>query len=79
MNRTRTCLLVMAILLSGFSVSSARAGEGAPYLVLKSQSGNPQVPVIGQPYAYGWFGAQPRTQCGRSFGYYRNYTQWRQW
>lgn len=29
-----------------------------------------------RPYAYGWFGAQPKPQWSRHFGYYRNYTEW---
>jgi hypothetical protein len=29
-----------------------------------------------QPYAYGWFGAQPRRHWSRHFGYYRTYTEW---
>jgi hypothetical protein len=29
-----------------------------------------------QPYAYGWFGVQPRRHWTRHFGYYRNYTEW---
>ena len=32
--------------------------------------------VVAQPYAYGWFGAQPRRHWTRHFGYYRNYTEW---
>jgi hypothetical protein len=27
-------------------------------------------------YAYGWFGAKPRTEAYRHVGYYRHYTQW---
>ena len=27
-------------------------------------------------YAYGWFGAAPRSHASRHFGYYRNFTQW---
>ena len=27
-------------------------------------------------YAYGWFGAAPRSHASRHFGYYRTYTQW---
>jgi hypothetical protein len=30
-------------------------------------------------YAYGWFGAAPRTHSQRHFGYYRHYTQWSRW
>lgn len=33
-------------------------------------------PVPGYGYAYGWFGAAPRSHAERSFGYYREYTQW---
>jgi len=29
-----------------------------------------------RPYAYGWFGANPRPQWSRHFGYYRNYSEW---
>ena len=37
---------------------------------------SPIYPVPAQAYAYGWFGAQPRAQWSRSFGYHRAYTQW---
>lgn len=37
------------------------------------------VNVTGQGYAYGWFGACPRTHGERHFGYYRHYTQWSSW
>jgi hypothetical protein len=30
-------------------------------------------------YAYGFFGVAPRAHSSRSFGYYRNYTQWSFW
>jgi len=29
-----------------------------------------------QTYSYGWFGAKPKPQWSRHFGYYRNYTEW---
>jgi hypothetical protein len=32
--------------------------------------------VEASPYAYGWFGVQPRRHGSRHFGYYNNYTQW---
>jgi hypothetical protein len=32
--------------------------------------------VPGYGYSYGWFGAAPRAHAERSFGYYREYTQW---
>jgi len=30
-------------------------------------------------YAYGYFGAAPRSHASRHFGYYRVYTQWSVW
>jgi hypothetical protein len=30
-------------------------------------------------YAYGWFGAPPRSHASRHFGYYRVWTQWTTW
>ena len=30
-------------------------------------------------YAYGYFGAAPRSHASRHFGYYRTYTQWSVW
>lgn len=30
-------------------------------------------------YAYGFFGAAPRSHASRHFGYYRTYTQWSSW
>ncbi len=30
-------------------------------------------------YAYGYFGAPPRSHASRHFGYYRTYTQWSTW
>ncbi len=32
--------------------------------------------VYAEPYAYGWFGAQPRQHRSRSYGYHGNYIQW---
>lgn len=29
-----------------------------------------------EPYAYGWFGAQPNPTWSRQFGYGRRHTQW---
>ena len=34
------------------------------------------VAVEATPYAYGWFGVQPRRHWSRHFGYYREYTEW---
>ena len=67
--------------------ATADAYEPA-YLILKqptivggSHHSQKPVPALKQevqarPYAYGWFGVEPRRHWSRSFGYYRNYTQW---
>ncbi|GIW95998.1 MAG: hypothetical protein KatS3mg110_4039 [Pirellulaceae bacterium] len=34
------------------------------------------VPKITRPYAYGWFGAQPRRHAAIHLGYRQNYFQW---
>ena len=47
-----------------------------PYLTLRSSTQGRVRAVPVTPYAYGWFGATPRRQCVRHFGYYRDYTQW---
>jgi hypothetical protein len=80
-------------LLAIFAIASLGAGTpvqaGPPsYLLLRQATapdGHPgiavgrAVDVRGQGYAYGWFGACPRTHGQRHFGYYRNYTQWSSW
>jgi hypothetical protein len=35
-----------------------------------------EVPAVAQGYAYGWFGAAPRSHWSRHHGYYKNYVRW---
>ena len=35
-----------------------------------------EVPAVAQGYAYGWFGAAPRTHMLRHHGFYNNYVRW---
>ena len=78
-------LLAVAMLVG--QAPQARA-QSPRYILLVPQS----APLPGQPsyqytpgyvqpvarcgYSYGWFGASPGGHASRSFGYYRNYTQW---
>ena len=50
--------------------------SGPIYVTLEGAHRGRALPVPVTPYAYGWFGAEPRQHCVRHFGYYRNYTQW---
>jgi hypothetical protein len=77
-------LIGLSIVLLFMAAHSLSAGH-PPYVVLKTRPVAPQshasspgvaVTVEAQPYAYGWFGAQPRRHMTRHFGYYRNYTEW---
>jgi hypothetical protein len=80
-------LLVTLVLVASPLVASA--GEPPSYLVLRAPE-RPQhkhathgyyagraYAVETQAYNYGWFGAKPGKTWDRSFGYYRNYTQWK--
>ena len=55
---------------------SGPTDSGPTYVTLQGAHRGSAAPVPVRPYAYGWFGAQPRYHCVRHFGYYRNYTQW---
>lgn len=67
------------------------AWAGPPaYLLLRrteapakcNQPGKPDAARFGAPtsgYAYGYFGAAPRSHASRHFGYYRTYTSWATW
>ena len=84
--RSRLALLVIGMLLVS---SSASAEDFPPYLVLRA----PETPkhhhdthgyypgrayaVETQAYNYGWFGTKSGPTWSRSFGYARNYTQWK--
>jgi hypothetical protein len=81
-------LIAVLVLAIGFS-GPAAAGPPA-YLVLRraESPGKHYRPgyhdaamydVRTSGYAYGFFGAPPRSHKSRHFGYYRNYTQWSFW
>jgi hypothetical protein len=78
-------LLLGSLLLA--SLTSVAQAVPPSYLLLRraegpgphNEPGKPPAyvqPVRGYGYAYGWFGAAPRAHASRSFGYYREYTQW---
>lgn len=78
-------LLLSTLLIAGFA--STAAAIPPSYLILRrsegpgphNMPGKPPAyvqPVPGYGYAYGWFGATPRAHSDRSYGYYREYTQW---
>lgn len=79
----------LAVLGTGASSATGRADSPAPYLILapngvtrmEGHSHHPPprpavVPVTRPPYAYGWFGVQPRAHAVRHFGIRQNYIQW---
>jgi len=81
-------IAVFAALLIGSS-SAARAAPPS-YLLLRRvespgkhhQPGHADAAMYDartSGYAYGHFGAAPRSHASRHFGYYRTYTQWSVW
>ena len=78
--------LAVGLLLSWFVLTASAQDSRAPsYLILRAPAqvhqGQPYYPGRGyevkpQAYAYGWFGAQPRSQWRRQTGYYSAYIQW---
>lgn len=81
----RACILAALMILGVVSASEA---QPPAYLILRAPA-TPQphhpdsrsYPGYGfgvetRTYSYGWFGAKPRPQWSRHFGYYRNYTEW---
>lgn len=80
------CRIAIAALLVAASASTALAVPPSYVLLRRAEGPGPQhmpgkPPAYMQPtraygYAYGWFGAAPRAHASRSFGYYREYTQW---
>ena len=81
---------VFVVIIAVIAVpSTMHASEPPSYLVLRAPE-RPQdkhathgyyagraYAVETQAYSYGWFGAKPGKTKDRSFGYYRNYTQWK--
>lgn len=87
----RLVLVLVAALFAGGTVAPPPAEAGPPAYVLLRRAEAPGPHYLpGQPdaalyearasgYAYGWFGAAPRSHASRHFGYYRTYTQWSWW
>jgi hypothetical protein len=82
-------IAAIAVLWIAAAPPVVRAGE-PPYLLLRRPESPGRRHHPGYPdaalydartsgYAYGWFGAAPRTHASRHFGYYRTYTQWSFW
>jgi hypothetical protein len=81
--------LLGGLLLVAISAAVSSASEPPPYLILRAPKRPPEPCATqgyypGQAYGvethaynYGWFGAKPGKTAQRSFGYYRNYTQWK--
>lgn len=81
--------LLVALCLVVFSAAALQAGEYPAYLLLRAPE-KPQhkhdrqgyypgrgYAVETHAYNYGWFGAKYGRTWQRSFGYHRNYTQWK--
>jgi hypothetical protein len=84
------CYLFGAVLLGGAILAPPAAAGPPAYLLLRRAEAPGPHHLPGQPdaalyeartsgYAYGWFGASPRTHASRHFGYYRTFTQWSWW
>ena len=80
------CLLGAVMMLT--AVRTSEAQQQPSYLILRAPvAAQPHHPhgsyhpgygygVQTPTYSYGWFGARPRRQWYRHFGYYRNFTEW---
>ena len=79
---------LFALVLVAGSIAGNVALAGPPaYLVLRrpespqkhyqaGQHDAARYDVRSSGYAYGWFGAAPRSHAARHFGYNRTYSQW---
>ena len=82
------CIFFAAASAAVPAMSQEMAAPRPSYLILRVPTAPvPRHPAHGHypgnalaveatPYAYGWFGAQPRRHWSRHFGYYREYTEW---
>ncbi|MCU0958712.1 MAG: hypothetical protein MUF48_01285 [Pirellulaceae bacterium] len=78
--------VLLAVLLSAPAAASRAEDPRVPsYLLLRAPAqtphGRPYYPGRGydvkpHAYAYGWFGATPRSHWHRHTGYYSGYLQW---
>jgi hypothetical protein len=85
MRRWLPLLLVGAALIFGATEARAQRPDVPSYLILQAPArtpeGKPYYPGRGyavrpQAYAYGWFGAPPRSHWRRQEGYNSAYIQW---
>ncbi|MBP89122.1 MAG: hypothetical protein CMJ64_20800 [Planctomycetaceae bacterium] len=86
MRSIQLALILAALLIAGAAQTSE--AQHPSYLILRAPvAPQPHHPSYGyypgygydvetRTYSYGWFGAKPRPQWSRHFGYYRNYTEW---
>jgi hypothetical protein len=82
-------LLIAPVLLAVGLCQPAKAAPPAYLLLRRAESpGNRYHPgyydaamydARTSGYAYGFFGAPPRSHASRHFGFYRTYTQWSVW
>ena len=84
---------MMTLLIAGWllvGVADAAVATPPAYLILRRNASPGQHHRPGHAdaamfdartsgYAYGYFGATPRSHASRHFGYYRTYTQWSRW
>jgi hypothetical protein len=80
MSRFRLLIAALA-LIGGSAFTTPAIADGPTYLILRGpkpgKSDHSLHVLQPQPYAYGWFGAQPRYRFRtKSNGYYGSYTQW---
>jgi hypothetical protein len=88
-HRMRTLLISIVMLASLLAASSLHAGPPSYLLLRQPESPGPHH-YAGEPaakyydvrtegYAYGYFGACPRSHWSRSYGVLRIHKQWSQW
>jgi hypothetical protein len=87
--RDIACTALLAITLLASAPAAATAGPPS-YLILRRPEAPAKNHQPGYPdaayydartsgYAYGFFGAAPRSHASRHFGTYCNFTQWSIW
>jgi len=88
MSRTFAAMVVCCVFLVLGLMPDTAGGQVPTYLILQAPAAparhhaprySPGVAygVTTPTYAYGWFGVRPKRHWSRSFGYSRNYTQWK--
>jgi hypothetical protein len=85
--RQRAACWLIAVAALAAPAGNAALATPPAYLVLRGQESPGKYHHPGHAdaalydarasgYAYGWFGAAPRSHGSRHFGYYRTFTQW---